>query len=637
MIFTQEQIDEINRRLANRGIRDSEISKIDLVTNPITGEETVVIVKDGENVRISLKDLFQQEVANPIRDIDIIRSNALEGKIARENQCIIKTDKNTAYFDNAGNYPNDQSNATLLGEGNTALGRGAFAGGSHCQVGEWAAAFNTANRATGMYSFATGTGNTASGSNSHAEGKETEARGAHSHAEGYSTVAEGEDSHAEGHETKAKGFAAHVEGKSNGALGAYSHVEGEENIAGNLEDEWAGTCAHAEGHQTKAVGNYAHSEGDETSAFGDASHAEGNNTEARGPYSHAEGHHTITNNKGEHACGRYNVSNAGENDADKTIFSVGIGNNARKNGLEVRENGDVYMWVGNAYTNINPCIANIEELAKSKQDKLVSGINIRTINGESVLGNGDLHLQPTLVGGTNIKTIWGKDILGSGDLIEGEGCTTSGKNAHAEGKSTVASGDYSHAEGDSTQALAISSHTEGCQTKTESVSNNGVKVYYAHAEGNGTIAAGSNSHTEGFQTKTYANNSHAEGHSSEAHGDGSHVEGYGTIAYNIGEHACGRYNESIKSQAATDTEEVVVGTVFSVGIGESDKKRINAIDIREDGRIYIWLNGERVCLQDLLTSTPNQSPLPPQYGVINEVGEEELNNIVDDYLDKEEE
>lgn len=292
---------------------------------------------------------------------------------------VLKTSSGSIYTADAGNSVAESAQfATVLGASNYVEGNHAFATGFGTQaIGENSHAEGTSTIASGTESHAEGDqcqalGDSshaegdetiangkqahaeghltqAIGSSSHAEGKETKTTGAHSHAEGYSTVAEGEDSHAEGHETKAKGFASHVEGKSNGALGAYSHVEGEDNIAGNLENEQIGTCAHAEGHQTKAVGNYAHSEGDETAALGTASHAEGNNTEARGTYSHAEGHHTITTNKGEHACGRYNVSNTGELDADKTIFSVGIGTNSRKNGLEVRENGDIYLWLNNSY------------------------------------------------------------------------------------------------------------------------------------------------------------------------------------------------------------------------------------------------------------------------------------------------
>lgn len=58
----------------------------------------------------------------------------------------------------------------------------------------------------------------------------------------------------------------------------------------------------------------------------------------------------------------------------------------------------------------------------NKQDKLVSGTNIKTVGGQSLLGAGDLSIphdstkQDTLVSGTNIKTINGNSVLGSGDI-----------------------------------------------------------------------------------------------------------------------------------------------------------------------------------------------------------------------------
>jgi hypothetical protein len=57
----------------------------------------------------------------------------------------------------------------------------------------------------------------------------------------------------------------------------------------------------------------------------------------------------------------------------------------------------------------------------NKQDGLISGTNIKSLNGASLLGSGGLSVQPTLVSGTNIKTINGSDILGSGDLVVGGG------------------------------------------------------------------------------------------------------------------------------------------------------------------------------------------------------------------------
>lgn len=66
---------------------------------------------------------------------------------------------------------------------------------------------------------------------------------------------------------------------------------------------------------------------------------------------------------------------------------------------------------------------DIESLGCSKQDKLVSGQNIKTVNGYSLLGEGNVEItlesagvQPLLVSGENIKTINGESLLGAGDI-----------------------------------------------------------------------------------------------------------------------------------------------------------------------------------------------------------------------------
>ena len=70
--------------------------------------------------------------------------------------------------------------------------------------------------------------------------------------------------------------------------------------------------------------------------------------------------------------------------------------------------------------------AEIAALA-AKQDTLVSGTNIKTINSTSVLGSGNVAVQATLVSGTNIKTINGSSILGSGNLtVSGGGSSAWG-------------------------------------------------------------------------------------------------------------------------------------------------------------------------------------------------------------------
>ena len=55
------------------------------------------------------------------------------------------------------------------------------------------------------------------------------------------------------------------------------------------------------------------------------------------------------------------------------------------------------------------------------QPTLVSGTNIKTINGVTLLGSTDIALQTVLVSGTSIKTVNGTSILGSGDLTIASG------------------------------------------------------------------------------------------------------------------------------------------------------------------------------------------------------------------------
>ena len=60
-----------------------------------------------------------------------------------------------------------------------------------------------------------------------------------------------------------------------------------------------------------------------------------------------------------------------------------------------------------------------------------------------------------------------------------------------------------------------------------------------------------------------------------ASGEYSHAEGKGTITSNAAEHASGKYNQSNKD------------TIFSIGIGESKADRKNAIEVTQDGDIYV--------------------------------------------------
>ena len=222
------------------------------------------------------------------------------------------------------------------------------------------------NEAGGECSHAEGYGTEASGTNSHAEGSGTEASGANSHAEGYDTVADRTASHAEGYLTHANGEYSHTEGCQTGASGESAHAEGYLTMA-------KGGLSHAEGHETTAQGAISHAEGKSTLAGGDCSHAEGSNTSASGRGSHAEGFSTQATNNYEHAEGSYNASHTG------TRHSIGIGTstNARKNAVEVMDDGRVFVHGVGGYDGTNPGTAKTLQEAVQTSGKYDEPLIIR--------------------------------------------------------------------------------------------------------------------------------------------------------------------------------------------------------------------------------------------------------------------
>ena len=123
----------------------------------------------------------------------------------------------------------------------------------------------------------------------------------------------------------------------------------------------SGNYSHAEGGRTTATGDYSHAEGFGTSATSTHAHAEGNRTIANGGYSHAEGYHTITNNFCEHAAGRFNKSDQSNTTSRQTRFSIGIGTNDtdRKNAIEAKANGDVYIYGVGGFDGQNDADADV--------------------------------------------------------------------------------------------------------------------------------------------------------------------------------------------------------------------------------------------------------------------------------------
>lgn len=192
-------------------------------------------------------------------------------------------------------------------------------------------------------------------------------------------------------------------------------------------------------------------------------------------------------------------------------------------------------------------------------------------------------------GGTSHAEGYETDASGASSHAEGMGTEATGLSSHAEGYYTDAKADYAHSEGQETRALSFAAHAEGYNTEAKK---------YAHAEGHETFANGESSHAEGLYSeangivshaegrKTLANGecSHSEGRETEANGKYSHVEGFTTITYNEAEHASGKYNNSVEKTESNTTADA---TLFSIGVGDSKKKRKNAFEVKQNGDIYI--------------------------------------------------
>ena len=91
----------------------------------------------------------------------------------------------------------------------------------------------------------------------------------------------------------------------------------------------------------------------------------------------------------------------------------------------------------------------------------------------------------------------------------------------------------------------------------------------SHAEGSYAKASGESSHAEGYFTKASGYCSHAEGSNTKAESSYSHAEGGHTLTSNQYEHAQGRYNYTSSNQ------------IFSIGTGNSDTDRRNAVSVLE--------------------------------------------------------
>lgn len=340
--------------------------------------------------------------------------------------------------------------------------------------------------------------------------------------------------------------------------------------------------------KSSAIGTFAHAEGSNCTAYGRASHAEGTNTTASGIQTHTEGSGTQAIATNSHAEGRISVAN-------------GYASHAEGDGAET--GGDYASATTNtktpdSRTTFAGDYAHAEGLAT-----IAYGVASHSEGNLTFAKGNNSHAE-------------GLGSVTSGNQGHAEGWYTKATigNAHAEGRATEANAFHSHSEGNSskTNSSAESSHAEGYLTETGgdygSATSNPKTAgaltdagAYAHAEGNATIAYGVASHSEGQKTFAKGTNSHAEGSVTIANGTNSHAEGGSVIANGSNTHAEGRYTQTLQnaehaqgSYNKSHTDNTADGfgtngsrTIHSIGIGTADDARKNAVEVMQNGDVYI--------------------------------------------------
>lgn len=178
------------------------------------------------------------------------------------------------------------------------------------------------------------------------------------------------------------------------------------------------------------------------------------------------------------------------------ITGVDLSNYATKDNLTAAtDDMATKTWVNNqgyltehqslsAYSTTKQVNSAITQAVSGKQDTLISGTNIKTINNQSLLGSGNITIQGG--GGTDAPISAG---TGTNSIKESStGNTASGDYSHAEGNNTKATGTSAHAEGYYTNAYGSYSHAEGFYTITQNDGEHASGMYNVSNTGSSTSA-----------------------------------------------------------------------------------------------------------------------------------------------------
>lgn len=342
---------------------NSEAAYVESITFIFDNASKTWSAQGGNSELITNEQLTSalEDKQDKITDLNAIRSGAEKGATALQSvPSEYVTESELVWVKEDG-----EAGVRLKGTNGTATGNSAISAGDD----------KTASDGTPFPSVASGDHAVAFGFGNTCAGRSTLAQGLYN-------IVNGKDSVAFGQRNLVNGDQAFAAGQQNEVTTRLGVAIGYKNKATN-------TDSIAIGYQNTSGGSASVAMGDTCEANGTSATAMGYKTKATGAYSSTFGGNTQATNEGEVAMGVYNKSTTSTDTSEQTAFSFGIGTSDtnRANAFEIKKNGEVY--IGDKKLS---GFATTTEL-DGKQDTLVSGTNIKTINGQSVLGGGNITIE----------------------------------------------------------------------------------------------------------------------------------------------------------------------------------------------------------------------------------------------------
>lgn len=251
----------------------------------------------------------------------------------------------------------------------------------------------------GKNAFTEGKNTVASGENSHAEGETTRANGLDSHAEGSNTIANNSYSHAEGQGTQTNATGQHVQGKYNITNADCAHIVG-----------WGSSDTDRRNIHILGTGGTAWFQGDVYTGS-----TSGTNKDSGSKKLESTGNKVTaltaaaTDDQYPSAKAVYTLINAITSSSFQVVDELPTSDIStstiylKPNTKAATDNiYDEYIYVNNKWEILGSTAIDLTnyytkdqtdtELGK-KQDTLVSGTNIKTINNTSLLGEGNITIE----------------------------------------------------------------------------------------------------------------------------------------------------------------------------------------------------------------------------------------------------